>query len=154
MSNTPYEGFGGNMDEAWPNPSGGMDDPPLLCFICRKNQSNQGKGSIVDGNWFCFACVDTGPGPEIYDHKKAADEHQRRLMLREARNSAMGAMVEGLAKAKAEGWDWGLHSSWCSDLLLFVARVRKPRATGPGESFTSLHISECLYWLHEKTRGK
>lgn len=69
-----------------------------------------------------------------------------------SRALTVGLALLALEDRKAQGWDFGIHSSFCSDMPIFVARVRRPGVTGAGVSKVSDDLGELALWMEERTR--
>lgn len=61
---------------------------------------------------------------------------------------ATAAALDALVTAKARGWDWTLHTSWCSDLQVFILRLRAPGQHAHAARTKVGTFSEVLAWAY------
>jgi hypothetical protein len=54
--------------------------------------------------------------------------------------------LAALAAARRRGWDWVLHTSWCSDLEVYILRVRAPGVRAQASRTRVGGLEEVLRW--------
>lgn len=66
------------------------------------------------------------------------------------RAMTIGEALIALESAKLMGWDWTLTSSWCSDMSLFVCRLRRPGQEAHAARTRVGSLEFVLTWAYEE----
>ena len=68
-------------------------------------------------------------------------------------DAAIGRAVRAVfVEAKARGYDAGLHTSFCADVVLVIGRVRRPGVGGAGEAKVG-EVREVIAWMVGRVGG-